>query len=122
MERSGRLVVVADDNLFMATSLRLLLEFWKFSVTIAHDGLAALDVIRARQPAAALLDLRMPMLDGLEVARRIRADTGARSVLLVSMTGLGNSAARSAATSAGFDAHLVKPFDAGTLRALLPEP
>jgi CheY-like chemotaxis protein len=113
-------VVVADDNMLMANGLKLLLEMWGFTVTVAHDGVAALAAIRAVQPQAALLDLLMPRLDGLEVARRVRADASARGVLLVAMTGLAGPSDRSLIDSSGFDAHLVKPIDTQALRALLP--
>jgi two-component system CheB/CheR fusion protein len=117
---TARRVVVADDNLLMANGLKMLLEMWGFDVTLAHDGIAALAAIRDLQPSAALLDLLMPRLDGLEVARRVRADAGARPVLLVAMTGLAGPADRSLIDSSGFDAHLVKPIDTQALRALLP--
>ena len=72
----------------MATGLKMLLEMWGFDVTLAHDGLAAVAAIRDVRPKAALVDLLMPRLDGLEVARRVRADASARTVFLVAMTGL----------------------------------
>ncbi|HMJ85183.1 MAG TPA: response regulator [Vicinamibacterales bacterium] len=120
VDSSVRRVVVADDNMLMANGLKLLLEMWGFDVTLAHDGLAAVAAIRDVQPRAALVDLLMPRLDGLEVARRVRADARARAVFLVAMTGLAGPSDRSLIDSSGFDAHLVKPIDTQALRALLP--
>ena len=106
--------------MLMANGLKMLLEMWGFDVTVAHDGVSALAAIRDVQPRAALLDLLMPRLDGLEVARRVRADARAASVFLVAMTGLAGPSDRSLIDSSGFDAHLVKPIDTQALRALLP--
>ena len=106
--------------MLMANGLKMLLEMWGYDVTVAHDGVSALAAIRDVQPQAALLDLLMPRLDGLEVARRVRADASARGVLLVAMTGLAGPSDRSLIDASGFDAHLVKPIDTQALRALLP--
>ena len=106
--------------MLMANGLKMLLEMWGFDVTVAHDGVSALAAIRDVQPRAALLDLLMPRLDGLEVARRVRADASARGVFLVAMTGLAGPSDRLLIDSSGFDAHLVKPIDTQALRALLP--
>lgn len=122
MTPSAQRVVVADDNLLMANGLKMLLEMWGFSVTLAHDGVAAVDAISRLRPAAALVDLLMPKLDGLEVARRVRADASARSVLLIAMTGLAGPSDRALIDSSGFDAHLVKPIDTQALRQMLSQP
>ena len=112
-------VVVADDNYWMVSSLKLLLELWGCAVTVANDGEAALDSIRRVRPAVAILDVRMPKLDGLEVARRVRAEVGAPAVRLVALTGSADADDRARASGAGFDAHLLKPVDPQILRALL---
>ena len=106
--------------MLMANGLKMLLEMWGFNVTLAHDGITALAAIRDVRPKAALVDLLMPRLDGLEVARRVRADKNTGAVFLVAMTGLAGESDRSLIDSSGFDAHLVKPIDTQALRSLLP--
>ncbi len=66
-----------------------------------------------------MLDIGMPGMDGLEVARRLRDDLGLTDVLLVAMTGYGQDEDRRRSQIAGFNSHLVKPVDLERLNALL---
>jgi CheY-like chemotaxis protein len=72
-------------------------------------------------PEVALLDIGMPLLDGYEVARRIRAQNWGKAVTLVAVTGWGQEADRRRSQEAGFDTHLVKPLDLDKLSALLAQ-
>jgi PAS domain S-box-containing protein len=114
-----RRVLVVDDNHDAADSLGMLLEFLGAEVLVAHDGHAALAAIRSYQPAVVLLDLGMPGMNGLEVARRIREDPVSRDITLVALTGWGQREDRRRTTEAGFDYHLVKPADVGMLQSIL---
>jgi signal transduction histidine kinase len=107
----GLRVVVADDNVDAADSLGMLLTFEGHDVTIVHDGEAAVAAIEQRRPDAVVLDLGMPGLDGLEVARRTRAMPGGEAVTLIAVTGWGQDTDRARTQEAGFDHHLVKPAD-----------
>ena len=73
-------------------------------------------------PAAVLLDLGMPGMDGYEVARRLRADAACAGALLVALTGWGQSDVQSRCRAAGFDHHLVKPVRIEALEELLTLP
>ena len=119
-----RRVLVVDDNRDAADSLGMLLRFLGAEVMVVHDGPAALEAMKTYRPAVVLLDIGMPEMDGLEVARRIRAEAGARAVKLVALTGWGQREDRKRTAEAGFDHHLVKPADLGALQAILapPEP
>ena len=118
--RSVRVLVV-DDNQDSAEMVAEALQHLGHQVAIAHDGPRALREAQAFTPEVVLLDLGLPMMDGFEVARRLRAD-GAR-VHLVAMTGYGQASDRAATREAGFDAHLVKPVDLATLeRAIAAAP
>lgn len=114
-----RRVLVADDNAFMCRALEAVLEKWGFEVTSVHDGSAALAAVREGRHTAVLLDIHMPSLDGLEVARQIRADPGSSALLLLALTGSSDPRDRSSSLAAGFDHHLVKPVNPDLLRALL---
>jgi DNA-binding response OmpR family regulator len=111
-------VVVADDNPSMTRALKVVLELWGWEVSVAHDGLAAVEAIRAIRPAVALIDIGLPDLNGLEVARVLRAE-GAAPPLLVALSGYGEEGDRRRSREAGFDQHLVKPVDPDILRAML---
>jgi len=67
------------------------------------------------------LDVGLPGIDGLEVARRIRANPRRRGVRLIALTGYGQTSDREATRAAGFDYHLVKPVQPGDLLALLAQ-
>jgi CheY-like chemotaxis protein len=66
-----------------------------------------------------LLDIGMPLLDGYEVAKRIRAQPWGQRITLVALTGWGQDSDRRRSLEAGFDSHLVKPLDLETLTDLL---
>jgi PAS domain S-box-containing protein len=112
-------LLVADDNRDGAESLTQLLQLAGHQVRTVYDGAAALDAARAEAPDVALLDIGMPELDGLEVARRLRTVPGCERTLLVAVTGWGQAEDRARSRSAGFDHHLVKPVDLPALHALL---
>ena len=112
-------IMVVDDNVDSAESLSRVLRLHRHEVVVAHDGLTALAAAPVMKPDVVLLDLGMPDLDGLEVARRLRAlDDGARA-LLVAITGFGQAQDRASTAAAGFDHHLTKPVDPQVLQALL---
>src|SRR4029077_12329540 len=83
----NRRVLVAEDNVYVARSLGMALELWGYEVTVASDGPSALALARELRPVAVLLDIKLPKLDGLEVARRIRRDPELASILLLALTG-----------------------------------
>jgi len=117
-----RNVLIVDNNQDAADSLALLLRLADQEVRTAYDGPAALDLARAWPPDVVLLDIGMPGMDGLEVARRLRHDLGLKQALLVALTGYGGEDDRRRSREAGFDAHLVKPADVRALRGLLARP
>jgi PAS domain S-box-containing protein len=106
----ARHILVVDDNVDAARTLALLLEQMGHRVRIAADGAAALDAARAERPDAILLDLSMPGIDGIEVARRLRADPQLGDVRIIAVTGRGQDDDRRRSRQAGFDEHLVKPI------------
>ena len=111
-------ILVVDDNRDAAQSIGMLLSFLGAEVEVANDGAAALAAFARERPAAVLLDLGMPGMDGYEVARRLRA-AGADRVPIIALTGWGQEEDRRRVREAGFDRHLIKPADMGALRALL---
>lgn len=112
-------VLVVDDNADAAEALGMLLGALGAEVQVVHDGPAALARAPDFRPDVVLLDLGMPGMNGLEVARRLRADPALRHVLLVALTGWGQSEDRRRTREAGFDHHLVKPADLDALQSLL---
>jgi signal transduction histidine kinase/CheY-like chemotaxis protein len=115
-------VLVVDDNADTADTLATLLELEGHQVKLAHDGPTALAAAATFRPDAVVLDLGLPGMDGFEVARRLRDRTGGNGPVLVAVSGYGQDEDRNRARLAGFDHHLVKPAEIGTLASLLATP
>jgi signal transduction histidine kinase len=114
-----RRILIVDDNVDAAESLALLLRMEGHEVRVAHDGPAALAAVDADPPDIVFLDIGMPVMNGYEVAQRLRQRPGLENLLLVAMTGWGQEEDRRRSREAGFDHHLVKPAEPKTLEHLL---
>jgi CheY-like chemotaxis protein len=115
-ERSQRVVVV-DDNRDAAELVAEVLSTVGHEVSIAHDALQALSLIARVKPAVVVLDIGMPVMDGYELASRIRREFGDNSPRLVAVTGFGLEQDRARSREVGIDTHLVKPVDVEKLIA-----
>jgi len=114
-----RRILIADDNNDALESLATLLQLSGHEVYTATNGGTALQSVERHLPEVVLLDIGMPLLDGYEVARRIRAQPWGQRITLVALTGWGQDSDRRRSREAGFDSHLVKPLDLETLTDLL---
>lgn len=114
-------ILVADDSDDAAESLAMLLEFEGHTVVTARDGAAALAEAERVRPQIAIVDIGMPLMDGHEVARALRAQPWARTMLLIAATGWSQEQDRLRALESGFDRHLPKPMDATALVDSLSE-
>ena len=112
-------ILVVDDHHDSVDSLSLLLEAHGHETACAFDGRQALEVFRQYEPAAVVLDIDMPVLDGYGAARAIRLAPSARLPVLVALTALGGHEARRLAFDAGFDAHVTKPANIAALLELM---
>jgi signal transduction histidine kinase/ActR/RegA family two-component response regulator len=112
-------VLVVDDHESGATSMARLLRYLGYDVRQASDGLEGLNMAAGFHPDAALLDIGMPRLNGYELARRIRAETWGRDMLLIAVTGWGQPDDTRRCAEAGFDHHLTKPVDVAEVTSLL---
>lgn len=117
--RTGRRVLVVDDNRDAAESLQALLALEGHAVALAFSGKAALDQAERMQPDVVILDVGLPDICGGEVARRLRANARSTAPLLVALTGSAREPDPCDAREAGFDHHLVKPADCATLMNLV---
>ena len=101
-------ILVAEDETIIRLDLRVLLEKAGFEVCAeAHDGEQAVELARREQPDLALLDVKMPKLDGIDAARRILDE---RPIPIVMVTAYGEQELVSRAVEAGVFGYLVKPF------------
>jgi two-component system, OmpR family, response regulator MprA len=118
MNASGRdpRVLVVEDDEDIAQALQRLLRLEGYEVRVATDGEAALESAGAFQPDLVILDLGLPRLDGMEVARRLRARDDVPILVLTARDALES---RVEGLDAGADDYLVKPFERQELLARL---
>ncbi|HEY6101447.1 MAG TPA: ATP-binding protein, partial [Anaeromyxobacter sp.] len=104
-----RRILVIEDNLDAAESLKLALEIEGNEVAVAHDGPQGIEQARQLKPEVVLCDIGLPDMDGYAVARALRSEPSLRDTVLVALTGYALPEDQRRATEAGFDAHLTKP-------------
>jgi len=116
---ASRRVLLVDDNVDAVESMEILLQAFGFEVATAVHPDLALAQLDSFAPAAAVIDIGLPGMDGYELAAEIRRRLAGRPMRLVAFTGYGGADDIARATRAGFDAHLVKPVDIERLLAVL---
>ena len=114
------LVLVVEDSDAIRTAFTILLEESGYAVAAAANGAEALRLAEGRAPDLVLLDLGLPDMPGLDVARRLKASTATARVPIVALTGRDEAADRDALMAAGCAAYLVKPVDTQQLIQSLP--
>jgi CheY-like chemotaxis protein len=113
-------ILLAEDNEVHQRVGRLMLRQLGHQVDVAENGQDALDAVRRTFYDVVLMDVHMPVMDGLESTRRIRADLAPdRQPLIIAMAASETSDDRTACTAAGMDGYLPKPVHAGDLVAAL---
>jgi CheY-like chemotaxis protein len=98
-----------------------LVKFFGHRVMTAFDGPSAISLASQISPDVVLLDIGLPGLSGLDVARKLRNLPETRSAYMVAVTGYGQVEDRERSALAGFDAHLVKPLDEADIAAILAQ-
>ena len=117
--RASLRVLVVDDMRDATHMLRTLLNRDGHDVRTAADGPNALTIALDFQPEVVLLDISLPGMSGLEVAKWIRQQTTLKEIVLIAMTGYGDQADRQRSFEAGFNHHLVKPADFRIVQEIL---
>lgn len=110
-------ILIVDDNRDNADSLAHLLQSLGKQVETAYDGQEAVRLAESSQPDAILLDLGLPKMNGYGVCQEIRRNGWGKKILIIALTGWGQSDDREKTSAAGFNHHLVKPL---RLEMLLP--
>jgi signal transduction histidine kinase/CheY-like chemotaxis protein len=115
----GRILVV-DDNQDAASTIAQVLRGLGYDVAVAHDGPSALGIAREFRPSICLLDIGLPVMDGYELAQRLREIEGLpQDFRLIAITGYGRGADQQRSKDMGFSSHLVKPVNVATLTKVL---
>jgi len=114
-----RRVLIIEDNIDAADSLREALEFNEYEVEVAYTGPSGIAKSRVYKPEVVLCDIGLPGMDGFEVARVFRADGALKGTRLVALSGYALPEDLQRSREAGFDQHLAKPPSMETLQEAL---
>ncbi|HEY8550643.1 MAG TPA: ATP-binding protein [Vicinamibacterales bacterium] len=112
-------VLLVDDNPDAAALLADSLRALGHAVHVCGDGPSAIEVLRTISPDVALLDLGLPLMDGFELAQRLRGNGRLNRLGLIAVTGYGQEVDLRRSREAGFQGHLVKPVDVHVLDAMI---
>lgn len=115
----GQTVLVVDDNADFTISLKLLLESFGHRVYCAYEGQAALRAARKYAPDIIVLDIGLPLLNGIEVARRLRSDSSDGKPILIAATGYVDVQVHGHSLREVFDYHFVKPIDIAKIQEII---
>ncbi|MDV6330094.1 response regulator [Asticcacaulis sp. 201] len=116
--RRSRILVV-DDNEASATTLGWAMEDYGHEVRTCFNGAEAVAMAKTFKPDVILMDLAMPVMDGLDACRHIRADDSLGRCLIIAQTAWSSPESRENTRAAGFDVHLVKPLDIEQVNGLV---
>jgi diguanylate cyclase (GGDEF)-like protein len=104
-------ILVVDDDVDIVRFVEMNLRLEGYRVLIARDGAEALELVATDLPDLILLDVMMPGLDGIEVTRRLRADSRTSTLPIIMLTAKTMTADRVLGLTAGADDYIIKPFD-----------
>ena len=102
-------VLIVEDNLVLAEAVAEVLHSIGYRTVIAHDGETALSEVARSVPEVVIIDLELPAIDGLEVARRLRDGYGKRIRLIANTAWPDDADTHTKTANAGFDDVLIKP-------------
>jgi CheY-like chemotaxis protein len=118
---AGESILIIDDNPANLKLAGLLLETEGYSVRTAMDAEEALASIKALRPDCILMDIQLPGIDGLELTRRLKADSATRRIKIVALTAYAMKGDKQRITDAGCDGYIAKPIDTRSLPRQLAE-
>ncbi|MEM7351770.1 MAG: response regulator [Acidobacteriota bacterium] len=104
-------ILLVEDNELNADMLSRRLRRRRFEVAVARDGQQGIDAVVTEQPDLILMDMRMPVLDGWEATRRLKADPATRGIPVIALTAHAMAEDRQEALAAGCDDYDTKPVE-----------
>ncbi len=110
-----RLVLIADDEQDTREILEVLLTEAGYNVISAYDGVDTMDKINNQHPDLVILDIMMPLIDGLEVCRRIKGEQSTRDIKVIMLSAADEKGFIQSAEKSGADDYMVKPFESREL-------
>jgi two-component system, cell cycle response regulator DivK len=114
-----RSVLVVEDNERNRKLVRTILKFRGFEVIECDDGTPSLDLARQHKPALVLMDIQLPVMDGITALKRLRDDPSTRDIPVIAVTASVTPGERDKVLAAGFNAYVGKPIDLDAFGALV---
>lgn len=108
-------LLVIDDDPFIRTLVNKTFSNLGFEVLAAPDGFEGIDAIKTQKPALILLDIMMPILDGLEVLKRIKESPEVSRIPIIMFTSVAESKMVIESSKLGADDYIIKPFQSSVL-------
>ena len=114
-------ILLVEDNEMNRDMLTRRLQRRGYEVVVAVDGFDGLAVARDQTPDLILMDRSLPIVDGWEATRQLKADPSTRSIPVIALTAHAMDGDKDRAVEAGFDGYVTKPFRIGTLLTAIQE-
>ncbi len=115
----GAVILIVEDNSQNRLLMVDILQAHGYEVLEAKEGEEGIRLARLHRPKVILLDMQMPVMDGLEAARRLKADPETRSIKILAVTSFAMKGDRERILAAGCDEYMAKPIDTRKLPALV---
>ncbi len=112
-------ILLADDEEDIKTVIKLYLESKGYDVVTSYDGLDTLDKVKAEKPDLILLDIMMPVINGFEVCKQLKADENTSHIPIVMLSAASHADSVEQAMEAGAVDYIMKPFEPPRVEAIL---
>ena len=116
---AGEAILIVDDNATNLKLARVLLHGEGYEVRTAVDAEDALRLLQLFTPRLILMDIQLPGMDGLDLARRLKADLATRDIMILALTAYAMKGDEEKAQAAGCDGYITKPIDIDSLLAVI---
>jgi CheY-like chemotaxis protein len=112
-------ILIVEDSDDARYFMRLALEDLGYLIVEAEDGVKAVELALSERPDIILMDLSLPIMNGIAATEKIRASDGLNAIPIIAVTAHQETDFREGAKAAGFDAYVTKPIDIGFLSELI---
>ena len=117
----GRVILIVEDDPKNLKLIRDLLQIRGYTTLEATDGKQGVDIARTKMPDLILMDIQMPVMDGLEATSILKADPVTKSITIVALTAFAMQGDREKCIEAGFNDYITKPLDTRTFMTKIKE-
>jgi CheY-like chemotaxis protein len=107
----GKMILIVEDEPLNMKLIRSVLQVSGYTTLEATDGKQALDMAREKMPDLILMDIQMPVMDGLEATKILKSDPATESIPIIALTAFAMQGDREKAIGAGFNDYMSKPID-----------